>query len=85
MEDIFRNYEKTNRKNNEKKYRTLVKKINKMNKKYQKFNNENDPQHIERNLIKSEGKSIFLQINKIEENLQIDQKYKLNSSLFFKD
>lgn len=75
--------DKYNRKEYERDYKKLVKQLHKLNDKFKKFTDDNDPDRIERNLLKSRGKDVLSEIKDIEIILKIDEADRIAANKYF--
>lgn len=69
----------------ERDYKSIVKQIHKLEKKFKKFNEKNDPDRVKRNVVKSRGKEALEKIKQIEDRLKVLQEDRFPADRFFKE
>lgn len=73
------------RKSDEDKYRSKVKELEKLNRKFKNLNDKNDKLHVERNILKSKGNEVLKEIANIENQLSVPQENRIKPENFFKE
>lgn len=71
------------RKKDERDYKRLAKKVNKLNKKFEKLKNREIPDKVALNIIKARGQEILHKIDIVEKSLGVQGNDKIDASKFF--